>query len=89
MPQMLVMGALLTLLLLPWLCRRAPARLRTLVSDQRSVRRLELIERLPLTPHHSLHVVRMDEKLLLIGVSPSGCVLLEGRRTHSRLGEAN
>jgi flagellar biogenesis protein FliO len=40
-------------------------------------RRLEAIERLPLTPHHSLHLVRAAGRTLLVAVSPSGCALLE------------
>ncbi len=38
---------------------------------------LELIDRLPLTPQHSLHLVRLQDRTLLIGLSPSGCSLLE------------
>jgi flagellar biosynthetic protein FliO len=39
--------------------------------------RLEVIDRLPLSPHHSLHLVRLADRTLLIGLSPSGCSLLE------------
>ena len=39
--------------------------------------RLEVIDRLPLTQHHSLHLVRLADRTLLIGLSPSGCNLLE------------
>lgn len=39
--------------------------------------RLEVIDRLPLTPHHSLHLVRLADRTLLIGLSPNGCTLLE------------
>jgi flagellar biosynthetic protein FliO len=39
--------------------------------------RLEVIDRLPLTQHHSLHLVRMADRMLLIGLSPNGCNLLE------------
>jgi len=39
--------------------------------------RLEVIDRLALTPHHSLHLVRLADKTMLIGLSPSGCNLLE------------
>ena len=41
--------------------------------------RLEVIDRLPLTPHHSLHLVRLADRTLLIGLSPNGCNLLEVR----------
>lgn len=40
-------------------------------------RRLELMERLPLTPHHSLHLVRIGERAILIAVSPSGCSVID------------
>jgi flagellar biosynthetic protein FliO len=39
--------------------------------------RLEIVDRLPLTPQHSLHLVRWADRTLLIGLSPSGCSLLE------------
>jgi flagellar biosynthetic protein FliO len=39
--------------------------------------RLEVIDRLPLTQHHSLHLVRLADRTLLIGLSPHGCNLLE------------
>jgi len=39
--------------------------------------RLEVLDRLSLTPHHSLHLVRLADRTLLIGLSPSACNLLE------------
>ena len=39
--------------------------------------RLEVIDRLMLTPHHSLHLVRLADRTLLVGLSPNGCNLLE------------
>jgi flagellar biogenesis protein FliO len=41
-------------------------------------RRMQSIERLPLAPQHSLHLVRVAGKVLLIGVSPGGCAVLDG-----------
>ncbi len=38
---------------------------------------LEVIERLALTPNHSLHLVRVDQQTLLVAVSPGTCTLLE------------
>lgn len=40
-------------------------------------RRLECLERLPLSPHQVLHLVRMGEIELLLASSPSGCTLLK------------
>ena len=41
------------------------------------LRNLELVERLALSPQHSLHLVRMADRLLLLSVSPAGCSLLQ------------
>ena len=46
---------------------------------------LEVIDRLPLTPQHSLHLVRLEDRTLLIGLSPSGCNLLESARAVSSI----
>jgi hypothetical protein len=40
-------------------------------------RHLELIERLTLSPQHTLHLVRTGGRSILIATSPSGCELLE------------
>ena len=39
--------------------------------------RLEVIDRLALGPKHSLHLVRLADRTLLVGLSPQGCSLLE------------
>jgi flagellar biogenesis protein FliO len=39
-------------------------------------RRMQSIERLPLTAQHSLHLVSVAGRTLLIAVSPGGCSLL-------------
>jgi flagellar biogenesis protein FliO len=36
-----------------------------------------VIDRLALTPQHSLHLVRLADRTLLVGLSPQGCNLLE------------
>lgn len=43
---------------------------------ERRARTLESLERLPLTPQHSLHLIRMGEREFLVGTHPQGCVLL-------------
>lgn len=61
-----------------WVLRRKGwAGTRMLRSRQSDQPRLEVIDRLPLTPHHSLHLVRLADRTLLIGLSPNGCNLLE------------
>lgn len=44
---------------------------------RRKGRRIEVLERVPLTAQHSLHLVRISGKTLLIGTAPSGCTLLD------------
>ncbi len=61
-----------------WLLKRkgwAQTALRRTGEDGRP--RLEIVDRLPLTPQHSLHLVRWADRTLLIGLSPTGCNLLE------------
>lgn len=40
-------------------------------------KRLESLERLPLGPQHTLHLVRLGEKALLVASTPAGCALLD------------
>ena len=40
-------------------------------------RALESVERLMLSPQHSLHLVRLGGRGLLVAASPAGCALLE------------
>jgi len=40
-------------------------------------RRMQTIERLALTPQHSLHLVNVSGRVLLIAVSPGSCVVLK------------
>jgi flagellar biogenesis protein FliO len=76
--QLLAAATVFTLLagLLWWLRRRGIAQFTVGLASARARRRLELIERLPLTPQHSLHLVRVGSRAILIGRSPSGLTLL-------------
>ena len=38
---------------------------------------MESLERLPLGPQHTLHLVRMGETALLVACSPAGCALVQ------------
>ena len=58
-----------------WLRRRGFATVGA--GRPRSRRKLELVERLPLGPQHSLHLVRLEETMLLVAASPGGCRLIE------------
>jgi flagellar biogenesis protein FliO len=52
--------------------RRGPVRTRT----------LEALDRLALTPQHSLHLVRVGECEVLVSTHPQGCALVIERITH-------
>ena len=41
-------------------------------------RRLEVLERVSLTPQHALHLVRVSDRTVLIATAPSACTLLDG-----------
>ena len=71
--MVLVVFALLGALL--WLMRRRGG---LAFAPRRSGgRQLEVLERVPLTPHHALHLVRISGKVVLIGTAPSACTLLD------------
>ncbi len=61
-----------------WLRTRGLAKFTPRGFSRKINRRMESIERLPLTPQHSLHLVRVAGRVLLIAVSPSGCSILDG-----------
>ena len=51
-------------------------------------RRLSVVERLALSPQHSLYLVQMTDQVLLLGSSPAGISLIEtadGGKRSSRL----
>jgi flagellar biogenesis protein FliO len=71
-----VLAGVLTVLAaaLWWLRKKGAVRFRSYA--RRAPRRLESIERLALSPHHALHLVRLDDRAILVAQSPSGLVLL-------------
>ena len=73
--SVLAVFALLGLAL--WAMRRGGfATLRGLRRDRKS---LESIERLPLTPQHALHLVKIRGRELVVATHPQGCALLIDR----------
>ena len=66
----LALGAVL------WLLRRT-GRAGGLGFRRRPASRREAIERVPLSPHHALHLVRFGDRALLIAAHAGGCTLLE------------
>ena len=63
-----------------WLRRRGFAGLtlgNLTLGKKSSGRRLECLERLPLGPQHTLHLVRLGETALLLATSSAGCALVQ------------
>ena len=58
-----------------WLRRRGP--LERPSFRKSGGKRLESLERLPLGPQQTLHLVRMGSRALLVAATPSGCALLD------------
>ncbi|HWZ34286.1 MAG TPA: flagellar biosynthetic protein FliO [Bryobacteraceae bacterium] len=73
-----------------WLFRRNGWALRTPSRRKRSglPHQLEVLEGLTLTPHHSLHLVRLADRVLLVGLSPQGCSLLDTAKSTASTAEA-
>jgi flagellar biogenesis protein FliO len=40
-------------------------------------RQMQALERLALTPHHSLHLVSVGGRTLLVAISPGGCTVVD------------
>jgi flagellar biogenesis protein FliO len=60
-----------------WLRRKGLAQYGMRPSTGARKRTLESVERLALGPQHSLHLVRLAGRGLLVGTSPTGCAVLE------------
>jgi flagellar biosynthetic protein FliO len=56
-----------------WLRRRGFA---AMLPRKNAGRRLECLERLPLGPQHTLHLVRVGDTALLLASTPAGCALV-------------
>ncbi len=59
-----------------WLRRRGIANIALATSKKKSGV-LSQIERLPLSPTHSLHLVRMADRAILVASWPGGCQAIE------------
>jgi flagellar biogenesis protein FliO len=68
----------LLLLTLWWLRKRGLAGMAGSLPLLRksNARHLESLERLPLGPHHTLHLLRLGGSALLVSASPAGCALV-------------
>ena len=45
-------------------------------------RRMEVLERVALGPHHALHLVRLAERTMVVATSPSSCQVLGDPAMH-------
>jgi flagellar biosynthetic protein FliO len=71
----LVLGLLI--LALWFLRRKGLAKLKLAAGGRRSgAGRIQVVDRKALTASHSLHLVRVEDRLILIGVSPGSCQAL-------------
>ena len=61
-----------------WLRRKGMAQFTLKTPGGGRGRSIQVIERMSLTPQHSLHLVRVADRTMLIAASPSGCSILEG-----------
>ncbi len=72
-----VAGVLGALGIMVWALKRKGLVRMNLRGARSSDSRLEVLDRLVLTPHHSVHLIRLADRTLLVGLSPNGCNLLE------------
>jgi flagellar biogenesis protein FliO len=63
-----------------WLKRKGAVTGRLRLNDPR--REMEAVQRLALTPQHSLHLIRMKERTLLIAVHPGGLSVIRDLESH-------
>lgn len=75
--QMAAVVGVLTLLALTLWFLRTQGIAGVMPVRNKPARRLECLERLPLGPHHTLHLVRIGETSLLVASSPGGCSLVQ------------
>jgi len=59
--------------------RKGMLRLGVASRSKRGLQGLEIVGRLALSPHHSLQLVRVADRVLLIALHATGCTLLESR----------
>ena len=61
-----------------WLRSKGLAQFAARVPGGSKTKSMRVVERLALTPQHSLFLVRVAERTLLIAASPGGCSILDG-----------
>lgn len=63
-----------------WARRRGFVRMGGIASSIRKGQ-LQSLDRLILSPQHSLHLVRVNQRVILVALSPGGCSVLETPET--------
>lgn len=61
-----------------WLRRKGMAQFGFKTPGGGKRKSIRVIERTALTPQHSLHLVKVADRTVLIAASPAGCSILEG-----------
>ena len=61
-----------------WLRRKGMAQFAFKTAGSSRRKTMQVLERMALTPQHSLHLVRVENRVVLIAASPAGCSILEG-----------
>ncbi len=61
-----------------WLRTKGAARFGVNGLGRSATKQMRSIEQLRLTPQHSLHMVKVGDRVLLVALSPGGCSLLSG-----------
>ncbi|HMF77683.1 MAG TPA: flagellar biosynthetic protein FliO [Bryobacteraceae bacterium] len=68
---LLVLGLLFAAL---WLLRRhGLARFTAGLTRKTGKQRMQVLERVALTSRHSLHLIALGDRLIVVGISPTGC----------------
>ena len=78
--QVLSVLAVLALLggALWWLRRKGLAQFSVRGPGGSKTKSMKVVERLALTPQHSLYLVRVGPRTMLVAASPGGCSVLDG-----------
>lgn len=83
-----VMAAILGLAVsVLWVAARRPGGL--VLGRARASGPAELVQRLPLTPHHSLHLIRVEGETLVVLTYPGGAAVSRGRPFSEWMAELN
>ena len=89
MTTVLQIAAALLVLPILWLARKKKQSLfkwESLVRSQ--ARSLQIIEHVRLTPNHSIHLVRLEDRTMIVAVDPSGCHLLGRGQRPGKTGDS-